>query len=81
MRKRNCFAVAAAFPVFFAGSIAGWAQDAGEGQAEEQEIEEIVVTGSHIKGANITGALPVSVISAEEIEAMGVDSGDELLQF
>ena len=81
MRKRKYFAVATAFSLSFSGSMAGWAQDADEGQAEEQEIEEIVVTGSHIKGANITGALPVSVISSEEIEAMGVDSGDELLQF
>ena len=81
MRKRKYFAVAALLSLFFAGSIAGLAQEAGEGQTEEQEIEEIVVTGSHIKGANITGALPVSVISADEIESTGVDSGDDLMQF
>ena len=40
-------------------------------EAEDQEIEEIVVTGSHIKGANITGALPVSVISSEENRSHG----------
>ena len=28
----------------------------------EDEVEEVVVTGSQIKGAKITGALPVSVI-------------------
>ena len=81
MLKRNLFAVLAVSFLFFAGSITGVAQDADAGDAEEQEVEEIVVTGSHIKGANITGALPVSVISAEEIEALGVDSGDQLLQF
>ena len=81
MLKRNLFAVLAVSSLFFAGGITGFAQNADEGDTEEQEIEEIVVTGSHIKGANITGALPVSVISAEEIEALGVDSGDELLQF
>jgi len=82
MRNRKHFAAAAAaFPLFFFGGIAGLAQDAGEGQAEQREMEEIVVTGSHIKGANITGALPVSVIGAEQIEAIGVDSGDELMQF
>jgi len=44
------------------------------------EVEEVVVTGSQIKGAKITGALPVSVISNADIEAIGVDSGDDLLE-
>ena len=48
-------------------------------QEQTQDIEEVVVVGSHIKGANITGALPVSIISSEDIEAFGADSGDELL--
>ncbi len=42
-------------------------------------IEEVVVTGSHIKGARISGALPVSIIRSEDIEMLGIDSGDELL--
>ena len=46
----------------------------------EDEVEEVVVTGSQIKGAKITGALPVSVISNADIEAIGVDSGDDLLE-
>jgi len=44
------------------------------------EVEEVVVTGSQIKGAKITGALPVSIISSADIEAIGVDSGDDLLE-
>ena len=51
------------------------AQDAGE----DEVIEEIVVTGSQIKGANITDALAVSVFNSEDIELFGVDSGDDLL--
>ncbi|MAS58251.1 MAG: TonB-dependent receptor, partial [Gammaproteobacteria bacterium] len=47
---------------------------------EAEEIEEVVVTGSQIKGAKITGALPVSIISGADIEAIGVDSGDDLLE-
>ncbi len=46
----------------------------------DDEVEEVVVTGSQIKGAKITGALPVSVISSADIEAIGVDSGDDLLE-
>lgn len=48
-------------------------------RADDMVIEEIVVTGSQIRGANITGALAVSVFTAEDIELLGVDSGDELL--
>ena len=55
------------------------AQDADE-DSEEEVIEEIVVTGSQIKGADVSGILPVTVIGSEDIEAMGVDSGDELLE-
>jgi len=45
----------------------------------DTDVEEVVVVGSQIKGAKITGALPVSVISSEDMEALGIDSGDELL--
>lgn len=45
-----------------------------------EAIEEMVVTGSHIKGAKISEALAVSVIDAEDIEAFGIESGEELLQ-
>ena len=53
-----------------------FAQDTDENTAD---VEEVVVVGSQIKGAKITGALPVSVITADDIDALGVDSGDELL--
>jgi len=50
------------------------------GADDDETIEEIVVVGTQIKGAKIAGALPVSVITAEDIEAFGVDAGDELLE-
>ncbi|MEM9533401.1 MAG: TonB-dependent receptor, partial [Pseudomonadota bacterium] len=46
---------------------------------DNDTVEEVIVTGTHIRGASITDALPVSVISAEDIEVLGIDSGDELL--
>jgi len=58
----------------FAFNVNTSAQD-----SDAENIEEVVVVGSQIKGAKITGALPVSVISSEDIESLGVDSGDELL--
>ena len=50
-----------------------------ESEESASKVEEVVVVGSQIKGAKITGALPVSVISSDDIDALGVDSGDELL--
>ncbi len=50
-------------------------------QEEGDDIEEITVTGTQIKGVPMSGALPVSVVSVEDIEAYGIDSGDELLDF
>lgn len=47
----------------------------------EEAIEEIVTVGSQIRGANIRDALAVSVMTAAEIEELGIDSGDELLEF
>ena len=48
--------------------------------SSDSDVEEVVVVGSQIKGAKITGVLPVSIISAEDVDALGIDSGDELLE-
>lgn len=66
---RNALAIAVAMH-----TSAAMAQD-------ESVIEEVIVVGSQIRGAQITEALPVSIISEEDIEALGVQSGDELLEF
>jgi outer membrane receptor protein involved in Fe transport len=63
-----------ALPLAAGSAIAQEDEDAGE-----EMIEEIVTTGSQIRGARITGALAVSVFDSEEIEVMGIESGDELL--
>ena len=42
--------------------------------------EEVLVVGTNIRGVDVTGMLPVSVLSGEEIELFGVESGDELLE-
>jgi outer membrane receptor protein involved in Fe transport len=46
---------------------------------EAGDIEEVIVTGSQIRGAGISEALSVSVISSTDIEALGIESGAELL--
>jgi len=66
----------------FGASLACSGIAAAQSEAgDEQDIEEITVTGSQIRGAAINEALPVSVIDSEDIDALGIDSGDELLEF
>jgi outer membrane receptor protein involved in Fe transport len=48
-------------------------------QDDDDEIEEITVTGSQIKGAAINEALAISVFSEDDIEYLGVESGEELM--
>jgi iron complex outermembrane receptor protein len=43
------------------------------------DVEEVVVVGSQIKGAKITGALPVSVLTSEDIDVLGVSDGEDLV--
>lgn len=49
-------------------------------EATAEAIEEVVVTGTQIKGADVSGIVPVAVFNIEEIDQFGVDSGDELLE-
>ncbi len=58
------------------GAMAGSAFALGQ---DDQQLEEVVVVGSQIKKASISDALPVSVFSAEDIDALGIESGDDLL--
>lgn len=46
----------------------------------EEVYEEVLVTGSQIKGADIEGALPVSVMNSDDIDLTGAATGDELLR-
>ena len=49
-------------------------------QSSDEQVEEVVVTGSQIKGAKITGVLPVTVLSSDDIDAIGPDDGTELME-
>ena len=56
-----------------------WAQDPATDAEDAEEIEEIVVTGTQIKGAAISESLSVSVLDGDAIDLLGPSSGDELL--
>ncbi|WND01752.1 TonB-dependent receptor [Temperatibacter marinus] len=57
-------------------SVSAHAQD----DESNEELEEIVVVGSQIKGARVSGTLPVSVMSSDDIDNTGAASGDELFR-
>ena len=60
---------------------ASYAQNPDQKKSEAEEVvEEIIVVGSQIRGADISGNLPVTVIDAEDIETLGASSGDELFE-
>lgn len=63
---------------FSLGAQFALAQQDGEAEEQVKVIEEIVVTGTQIRGADISGILPVTVLTSEDIEFLGADSGDEL---
>lgn len=50
------------------------AQDDGD-----EVIEEITVTGSYIKGASTTGALPVTVLNRAELESLGAPTTTDVV--
>ena len=54
----------------------------GDGQANDQPApqKDIIVVGTQIRGAKTTAALPVTVISADQIDATGAASGDDLFR-
>jgi outer membrane receptor protein involved in Fe transport len=61
-------------------SISLFSQENESSNNSEEEVEEIITVGSQIKGAKITGSLPVTVFSADDIEATGALDGDELVE-
>jgi outer membrane receptor protein involved in Fe transport len=48
--------------------------------AAEEPLEEIIVTGSQIRGANLAGALPINIVGTEQIEGVAAVSGADLFR-
>jgi len=56
------------------------AQDADAQEADEGTIEEVIVTGSRIRRADIDSASPVTVLGRSDIEASGLTDVGNILQ-
>lgn len=48
-------------------------------EQESDEVERVEVVGSHIKGGQVAEALAISVLDADDIARLGIDSGDDLM--
>lgn len=66
--------------VVLASGMAGYAQDAPDSEDEARELDKVVIVGSQIVGSDVAGALPVTVLSVDDIDVTGASSGDELLR-
>jgi outer membrane receptor protein involved in Fe transport len=53
---------------------------AAQAQEVASNVETVTVVGTHIQGAQTTEALPVTVVSQQQIEAIGATAGDDLLR-
>ncbi|WP_295183628.1 TonB-dependent receptor [uncultured Brevundimonas sp.] len=85
MQSKFALMAGAASAVLLVSAGAALAQDAAPQSMPAQEgeaaqVEDIVVVGSQIRGASTTAALPVTVVTQEEIIATGAVSGDDLLR-
>jgi iron complex outermembrane receptor protein len=72
------FATTAAISVFGSHAFAADAADASSKVGNQ--VEEIVVVGSQIRGAKETGALPVTVVGQDQIQATGAVTGEDLFR-
>lgn len=65
-----------------ASATAAMAQDSAAQTAQDvaDADEEIVVIGSQIKGADVAGSLPVTLLTDQDIDAIAATSGDELFR-
>jgi len=77
MTFKSLLKASAALSVFAVAGISH-AQDADAEQADTEDV--IVVTGSNIAGASDSGAIAVSIISQDQLEALGQVSTGELLE-
>ena len=76
-------ALAAAILLGLSVPAVALAQSDGQASSdpEPKTLDKVTVTGSRIKRTDVEAALPVTIIQKQEIEAQGITSAEQLLQF
>ncbi len=68
--------------VFFLGSAVTAHADVGDSDTDEDKVvEEIVVTGYHVKRTGTEGPAPVVVFDQDSLETSGINTLGEFAQF
>jgi iron complex outermembrane recepter protein len=75
--RMACVASSAAAAMFASSAI--HAADASDSDASSTELQEVIVTGSHLRRVESETAEPVQVITAEEIHQSGYTSVQQVL--
>jgi iron complex outermembrane receptor protein len=77
-----CSVASVALASYATGALAQTTREGGAvtGQAGASTVEEVVVTGSYIRGTGETSAMPVNVVTAEDLRKQGSPSTVELLK-
>ena len=81
-RSPLTLALAAAMLLPAGAAMAQDAQQSGESTTQSQDtktLDKVTVTGSRIKKVDVEGAAPITIISAEEIRATGLNTISEVL--
>ncbi|WP_334178573.1 TonB-dependent receptor [Pseudoxanthomonas sp.] len=61
-------------------AVPAMAQDGGQAPATTT-LDRVSVTGSRIKRTDVEAALPITIVQKAEIDAQGITSAEQLLQF
>ncbi len=81
MKNTNMYKFLLLSTVFISLSSRGLAQTPdADADAEEDAVEEVIVTGSRIKGAKVTATLPVTLFNQDDLDALGSFDGDDLIR-
>ncbi len=75
-RGRAALLATSALCAFASSSAPAFAQTG----ADPNTVDEIVVVGSQIQGSKVTAALPVTLLTTEQIQGAAAGSGDELFR-
>ncbi len=81
MRMRQDFRLNLLCTALLAAMAAPVAAQEADASSSTTTLEKVTVTGSRIKRTDVEAALPVTIIQKQEIDAQGITSAEQLLQF
>lgn len=81
MPTRRTLAVAVIVGLAVPGVALAQSGESAPAASSAQTLDTVTVTGSRIKRTDIETSLPVTIVQKAEIEAQGITSAEQLLQF